>query len=250
MSLKQYESHSRDRNKTKVIPACSAVQNFTPHDFEGCCWVPDGNFKLLGAAIGSQGWCEAHLDRRVTRARTLLEVIGRYRDSQGAFALLRSCTGWAKVLYSCRTVPPPLQAAGLCNADRDIRHSLGRLVGSPLSDEDWRLASLGVAAGGVGAVAQWSTHRPLMFPVWLSPKSSVHVSGLVADTESSLLSSFLPNANIYGSSNTPSQRSLSAKIEAKACQHLLDPSSRERHRLAHFSLNRIQGARAWLFGLP
>ena len=42
------------RNKTMVIPACSSVQNFTPHDFEGCCWVPDGNFKLLGAAFGSK----------------------------------------------------------------------------------------------------------------------------------------------------------------------------------------------------
>ena len=54
------------------------------------------------------------------------------------------------------------------------------------------------------------------------------------DTESSLLSSFLPNASIYGSSNTPSQKSLSAKIEAKTCRHLLDHSSQERHRLAQF----------------
>ena len=109
-------------------------------------------------------------------------------------------------------------------------------------------------------VAQWNTHRPLMFPICPSPKRSVHVSGpgfdeydkdgglQRADTESSLLSSFLPNANIYGSSNAPSQKSL-AKIEAKACQHLLDRSSRERHRLAHFGRNRVPGASAWLFAL-
>ena len=72
-------------------------------------------------------------------------------DSQGAFSLLRSCSGWAKVLYSCRTVPPPLQTEGLRQADQDIRHSLGRLVGRPLSDDDWRLASIGVAQGGLGA---------------------------------------------------------------------------------------------------
>ena len=33
-------------------------------------------------------------------------------------------------------------------------------------------------------------------------------------------------------------------------QHLLDPSSRERHRLTHFVLNRVPGAGAWLFALP
>ena len=40
------------------------------------------------------------------KARNLLDAIGRYPDAQGAFALFRSCTGWAKVLYSCGTVPP------------------------------------------------------------------------------------------------------------------------------------------------
>ena len=60
------------RDKTKVVPACSSVQNFTPQDFDGCCWVTDGNFKLLEAAFGSKDWCEALLDRRVCKARTLL----------------------------------------------------------------------------------------------------------------------------------------------------------------------------------
>ena len=70
------------RDKTKVVLACSSVQNFTPQDFEGCCWVPDGDFKLLGTAFGSKDWCEALLDRRVCKARTLLEAIGRYHDSK------------------------------------------------------------------------------------------------------------------------------------------------------------------------
>ena len=52
-----------------------------------------------------------------------------------------------------------------------------------------------------------------------------------SETESDLISGILPN--------TPSQKSLSTKIEAKACCHLLDPSSQEHHRWAHFCLNRI-----------
>ena len=73
---------------------------------------------------------------------------------------------------------------------------------------------------------------------------------LRADTELSLTASMLPNANIYGSTDTPSGKSLSAKIEARVCQRLFDPSSKERHRLAHFVLNRVPGVGAWLFALP
>ena len=85
------------------------------------------------------------------KASGLLEAIGRYHDSQGAFALLRSCTGWARILDSCRTVSPQLQAASLGKADRDIRHSLGRLVGASCRMSTGRLATLGVAACGIGA---------------------------------------------------------------------------------------------------
>ena len=49
---------------------------------------------------------------------------------------------------------------------------------------------------------------------------------------------------------TPSRKSLSAKIEAKTSLHLLDPSFHESHCVAHFCLNRIPGAGAWLFALP
>ena len=114
------------------LPAARPFKIISPHDFEGFAWVPDGNVKLLGEAIASRPWCEALLKRRVTKARNLLDAIGRYPDTQGAFSLFRSCSGWAKVLYSCRTVPPPLHADGLRQADQDIRHSLGWLVGSPL----------------------------------------------------------------------------------------------------------------------
>ena len=61
---------------------------------------------------------------------------------------------------------------------------------------------------------------------------------------------FLPNAGVYGSSSTRSQKSLSAKIDAKVCHQLLDPASHDRHRMAHLSLSRIPGAGAWLFEIP
>ena len=44
-------------DKTEVIPACSSSQSFAPGDFPGCVWVESSNFKLLGAPLGSSGWC-------------------------------------------------------------------------------------------------------------------------------------------------------------------------------------------------
>ena len=250
------------REKTEIIPTCTSVQNFSPRDFEGFLWVPHGNFKLLGAAIGSLDWCESLLQRRVSKAKNLLDAIGRYSDAQGAFTLLRSCSGWAKILYSCRTVPPPLQREGLRQADTDIRHSLGRLVGCQLTDDSWRIASLGVANGGLG-LRSAAEHAPAAYISSLSQTQSLCASvwpafdeydidgGLLrSEVESSLSSAFLPNAGIYASAASPSQKSLSAKIEAKVCHHLLDTQVHDRHRVAHLSLNRLPGAGAWLFALP
>ena len=78
------------RHKTEVVPACTSVQNFSPHDFEGFAWVPDGNIKLLGAAIGSQSWCEALLKRPCCQRS---ESFGRH---------------WSLPRRARRLHPPPL----------------------------------------------------------------------------------------------------------------------------------------------
>ena len=153
--------------RTEVIPACSLAQSFCPADFQGCSWNGTSNFKLLGALVWSDAWCEELLGRRIGKARALLSAIGRFQDAQGAFSLLRSCSGWSKVLYSCRTVPPDAQMSGLRTADNDLRAALGQLIGRPLSVDDWRLASLGVAAGGLAAyVASFSAFRELCGQLW------------------------------------------------------------------------------------
>ena len=89
--------------------------------------------------------------RRVAKARDLLTANGRFPDFHGAFCLLRSCTGWAKVQHSCRTVLPDLQPSRLRSADYNIRAAQSRLIGSLVSHGDQRSASLGIASGGTGA---------------------------------------------------------------------------------------------------
>ena len=102
--------------------------------------------------------------RELPRRRPFFMQSASTRMLTGAFTLLRSCAGWAKILYSCRTVPPTLQPDALAQADAHVRDALGRLLGSPLSADDWRLASLGISAGGIGARsaqehAQGGSHR-------------------------------------------------------------------------------------------
>ena len=80
-------------DKTEIIPACPSAQSFGPGDFQGCSWNGTSNFKLLGAPVGSNEWCEELLGRRIAKARALLSAIGKFPDAQGAFCSLRSCSG-------------------------------------------------------------------------------------------------------------------------------------------------------------
>ena len=73
-------------DKTEVISPCSLAQSFCPADFQGCSWNSTSNFKLLGALVGSDAWCEELLGRRVGMARALLSAIGRFPDAQGLSA--------------------------------------------------------------------------------------------------------------------------------------------------------------------
>ena len=206
--------------KTEVISPCTSSQSFGQDCFPGCSWNSTASFKLLGAAIGTPEWCELLLGRRVSKARALIDAIGRFPDSHGAFCLLRSCSGWAKVLYSCRTVPPDAQRAGLQAADTDIRLALGRLVGSPLSDEDWRLVSLGISSGGVGArsasehapaayVASFAACRDLCGIIWPSfDPLDIDEGCRLEATESALGERIPAGTSVYAESDAPSQRSL------------------------------------------
>ena len=242
-------------DKTEVIPACSFAQSFCPGDFQGCSWNGTSNFKLLGAPVGSNEWCEELLGRRVGKARALLSAIGRFPDAQGAFSLLRSCSGWSKVLYSCRTVPPDAQFHGLRTADSDLRAAMGQLIGRPLSEDDWRLASLGIAAGGLGArcaaehapaayVASFSACRELCGQLWPAfDPFDLDEGCRLAAAEEALRGAIPSGANIYAVSDSPSQKSLSGMIEAQSVSGIFGDPTLPRHRRLHLEACRVPGCR-------
>ena len=230
--------------------------------FHGCSWNGSGNFKLLGAPVGSNEWCEELLGRRIAKARSLLAAIGKFPDAQGAFSLLRSCSGWSKVLYSCRTVPPDAQMDGLRTADSDLRAAPGQLIGRPSSGDDWRLASLGIAAGGLGArcaaerapaayVASFSARRDTCCLLWPAFDPFDLDEGChLAAAEEALRRSIPPGANMYEESDSPSKKFLSGMIEAQSVSDIFGDPSLPRHRRLHLEACHVPGAGAWLTANP
>ena len=71
----------------------------------------------------------------------------------------------------------------------DIHHSIGRLVGSPFSDNNWRVASIGDLLDARVLVARWSMP-------WLVASSASAQSQELRHR----LSSFLTSLNFFGSS--------------------------------------------------
>ena len=133
---------------------------------------------------------------------------------------VRNFSGWSKVLYSCRTVPPSAQMCGLRTADNDLRAALSQLIGRPLTEDDWRLASLGGAAGGLGArcaaehgpaayVASFFACRELCGRLWPAfDPFDLDEGCRLAAAEEALRGAISSGASIYAVSDSPSQRSL------------------------------------------
>ena len=215
-----------------------------------------------GCPDWSGEWCEELLGRRIGKARSLLVAIGKFPDAQGAFCLLRSCSGWSKVLNSCRTVPPDAQADGLRTTDADLRAALAQLIGRPLSEDDWRLASLCIAAGGLGArcaaehapaayIASFSACRDTCCMLWPAfDPFDLDEGCRLAAAEESLRRSIPSGADVYADSDSPSQKFLSRMIEAQSVSGIFGDPSLPRHRRLHLEACQVPGAGAWLIANP
>ena len=72
----------------------------------------------------------------------------------------------------------------------------------------------------------------------------------LAAAEGSLRSVIPSGANIYAESDSPSQRSLSSKIEAQSVSRIFGDPALSRHRRLHLEACRVPGAGAWLTAIP
>jgi len=106
---------------------------------------------LLGSPVfGTRGFFETMVDGRVSEVLDLQARLEDLDDPQIALHLLRSSASICKVNHLLRTVPPEFAAPAWQRFDEGLRHALGRLTRSSISDSAWLQASLPLRLGGLG----------------------------------------------------------------------------------------------------
>ena len=157
---------------------------------------------------------------------------------------------------------PRSNRAPWLEADFEIISALDRLVGSPLSDDDWRLASLGISSRGIGARSAHE-HAPaacraspsatgkLSRRIWPAfDENDLDSACLRSDAEFELRSRVPGGADFADEFVSSSQKALSSMIEARAFSEFMASDQVEVHRKAHLVLNLNPGAGPWLTSIP
>ncbi len=138
-------------SKCEVIPAAKDQHSISASLFSGFLWVLSGDFKLLGAPLGSQEFCTEHTGARNLKAEKLLNSIAQLENAQCSYLLAKQCAGFAKLAYSIRTVPPEMHRAALQSFSARLRDALASIAGDVfMEDRCWQLAQLSIRNGGVG----------------------------------------------------------------------------------------------------
>ena len=125
-----------------------------------------------------------------------------------------------------------------------------------------RWASLGIASGEVGArsasehapaayIASFAGCRDLCCVIWPSFDPLDLDEGCRLGATESALGELIPaGTSVYAESDAPSQRSLSAKLEARSVSSLMHNPALTRARRCHLAAVRGPGSGAWLTATP
>ena len=112
---------------------------------------PGGTLRVLGAPVGgletSVDWVQENVIRQCARALTALTALG---DPHLGFLILRHCLSGCKVSWGLRNCDPEVARVLAVSTEDRLRKALEMLVGCPLEDDAWTLASLPVCSGGLG----------------------------------------------------------------------------------------------------
>ena len=72
--------------KCEVVPTAGSQTQVRATDVAGFKWIPDGNFKLLGAPFGSAEFCMAHTVKRRTKLRRCPSEWAKWQTSSRRFS--------------------------------------------------------------------------------------------------------------------------------------------------------------------
>ena len=128
-----------------ILKEDSPPQNSLPTDIP----TTSKGFVLLGSPIGPPSFCNSFIQKRVTKLKHTLSFLPDLQDSQMDTTLLKSCLAFPKISFFLRTCPPSYIRDATTSFDSVIYESLSDLVGGPLPDWSWTIASLPTSLGGL-----------------------------------------------------------------------------------------------------
>ena len=252
------------RSKCEVIPAAHFTSLAQRALFDGFKWVTDGDFKLLGAPIGGIRYCTEHTRKRKADAEGLMGEIRKMENTQSALLLTRHCAGFAKLVYSMRTVPPKMHLPALREFSGDLRETVEQILGEELPDRSWTLAQIGILHGGLGIRAP-DQHAAAAYLASVSASQELceridpgfdvadSAGGLaLAETNQLLDASILEAARStrHDAVSKPSQKRMSNLVDAASKVRLRLNEAHDRSFLGHIALTSLPGAGVWLVAPP
>lgn len=110
-----------------------------------------GNFKLLGAPVGSQEFSAKFIrEKRASKAKEMLAEVPLLEDGQIAHKILMRCMGASRLMYNMRTTRSDWIGEELAAGDAALREAFEAATGLALSDSQWSQATLSLKTGGLG----------------------------------------------------------------------------------------------------
>ena len=176
---------------------------------------------LLGAPLGDSGYEANILQQKVDKVRGITELLPDLQDPQTEFCLLRSCLSLPKIMFLLRSVDTCAHRHLLAQFDLITREALGRILGAPVSDLQWRQSKLPITLGGMGLRASMDHCAAAYATSYLQSQSMVDQLLSRSDDEAELLlSTALPTLSIQLSEETTvesltglTQKMVSTKID-------------------------------------
>ena len=159
----------------RVNPAKCKV--WGPHAAAADWSVPvvpwDSGVNVLGVPVGSRTFVAAECASVISKLSEALRRLPLLADSFVAFHLLRSCLSACRVTHLLRALSFDSGASLADQARRVIKDALNGVVGAPLSEQQWALASLPTRLGGLGVLDPSSVQAAAHLSSFLSTSMMV-----------------------------------------------------------------------------
>ncbi len=224
--------------------------------------LAQGNFSLLGAAIGSAAYGAACVAERVEAARALLAAVVAVDDPQLALRLVSRCCSFGKLSFLARVAPFPVGMEQFQEFDEAVRRAFEELSGVFPSPAQWRRATFPVRHGGLG-LRGVAPHAAAACVASLTASHEGCVAldpayghgcdapgspfSLACAALSRVVPALFPDDPTLPTEYT--QRRLSDRLEGRWLEELRDGAPPDRATL-HWQLCARPGAGAWLNVMP